>query len=243
MDVMGLVHRFAVAGAVAATLVYAGAASATPLRHATKHKVGRGTSSNWSGYSVDGSGATHVIGTWTEPAVTCAPGENSWSSPWVGIDGDNSTTVEQIGTDSDCVNGTPDYYAWYEMYPKNAVNLSMPINPGDSITGEVTYSAGSFVLKLIDTTTNTTFKTTQTSRKALRTSVEWIMEGPSSGLLSDFGTVAFSGAAATINGTSGALGTFTGAQPITMVRKSGVVRAAPSAISGGSAFNVAWQHA
>jgi len=31
----------------------------------------------------------------------------------------NSTSVEQLGTDSDCDSGTPSYYAWYEMYPNH----------------------------------------------------------------------------------------------------------------------------
>ena len=79
----------------------------TTASHAPRHSFGRSTSTNWSGYAVTGSGANHVIGTWTQPTVTCARGENSWSSPWVGIDGDNSNTVEQIGTDSDCSGGAP----------------------------------------------------------------------------------------------------------------------------------------
>ncbi len=234
---------FAALGCVLAFAPAAMANTGHGIRHAPRHKLGRGTSTNWSGYAVDGTGATDVIGTWTQPAVTCSPGETSWSSPWVGIDGDNSNTVEQTGTDSDCNNGTPSYYAWYEMYPKSLVKLSMTVHPNDSLTGEVTYTGSGFVLKLTDNTTNTTFQTTQSSKKAQRTSVEWIMEGPSTGTLSDFGTVPFSAAAATIGGQTGSLGSFSGAQAITMVNKQGTVRAAPSSISGGSAFSVAWQHA
>ncbi|MEA2198216.1 MAG: hypothetical protein QOJ25_2267 [Solirubrobacteraceae bacterium] len=191
-----------------------------------------------------GTGATNVIGTWTEPAVTCAAGENSWSAPWVGIDGDASNTVEQIGTDSDCQNGTPVYYAWWEMYPKNSVLIPMTVRAGDAMTGQVSYQApGRFVLTLTDTSTHATFSTTQTSKKARRTSVEWIMEGPSSGLLSDFGSVPFGGASATINGQTGGVGSFASADPITMVSQQGITRAAPSNVSGGgSSFGVTWQH-
>lgn len=209
-----------------------------------KHTLGRGTSTNWSGYAVDGTGATRVLGTWTEPTVRCAPGESSWSSPWVGIDGDNSSTVEQIGTDSDCVRGTPRYYAWYEMYPKGLVTVAMAVHPGDSFTGEVSYTpSGTFVLKLVDNTTHApTFTTTQGSKKAQRTSVEWIMEGPSSGLLSDFGLVSFTGAEATIGGQTGSLGSFGSADPITMVTNRETPRAVPSTVSAGTAFGVTWQH-
>src|SRR5581483_4055270 len=98
-------------------------------------------------------------------------------------------------------------------------------HPGDSFTGTVKYTSGtSFALTLTDTTTRASFTTTQNSRKAARNSVEWIMEGPSNGLLSDFGSVAFSATSATIGGQTGGLSSFTGAQSITMVSGSGTVR-------------------
>jgi len=207
-----------------------------------RHGFGRGTSTNWSGYAVTGSGATHVIGTWTAKSVSCRSGENSWSSPWVGVDGDNSNTVEQIGTDSDCQGGTPIYYAWYEMYPKSLVELSMAVHSNDSFTGEVTSgSGGKFTLKLTNNTTHASFQTTQTSKRARRSSVEWILEGPSSGLLSNFGSQPFSAASATIGGRTASLGSLPGADPITMINNQGVQRAVPSSVSGGS-FSVAWKH-
>jgi hypothetical protein len=182
-----------------------------------------------------------VIGSWTQPSATCAAGENSWSSPWVGIDGDNSNTVEQIGTDTDCSNGAPSFYAWYEMYPKSLVVIGgIAVHAGDSFTGEVTAgSGGSYVLHLKDNTTGASFQTTQTSRKAKRTSVEWVMEGPSSGLLTNFGTVGFTANSATISGQTGGLSSFTNADPITMVTRSGAARATPSPVSG-DAFSVRW---
>ena len=212
-------------------------------RHAPKRGFGRGTSTNWSGYAVDGSSATSAIGTWTQPSVTCGIGENSWSSPWVGIDGDNSNTVEQTGTDSDCQNGQPLYYAWYEMYPKRLVTIpmtAMTVTPGHVYTGSVTYSSGSFLLKLTDDNTGATYQTLQSSKKALRSSVEWIMEGPSNGLLSDFGTVSFGSASGTIGGV-GVTPSSSNAQAITMVTSGGTPRAVPSSPSGGS-FSVAWKH-
>jgi hypothetical protein len=229
--------------AVTVVIVAGGVSSARADAGGTrtpKHQVGRGSSANWSGYAVDGTGATQAIGTWTEPAVTCAPGENSWSSPWVGIDGDTSNPVEQTGTDSDCVRGRPVYYAWYEMYPKSLVKLSMAVHPRDSLTGIVTYVGGSsFTLKLTDNSTGASFTTTQTDSKATRTSVEWIMEGPASGILSDFGSVTFSAASATIGGQTAGLSAFAGAHPITMVGPTGTTRAQPSALSA-SGFSVAW---
>src|SRR5436190_1824338 len=93
-------------------------------------------SSNWSGYAVTAASGSvsSVSGSWVVPAVSGAC--TSYSSFWVGIDGYNSSTVEQIGTSSDISNGVPTYYAWYEMYPKYPVNLSMSIEPGDTITAK-----------------------------------------------------------------------------------------------------------
>jgi hypothetical protein len=232
-----------VVAALAVTLVIvAGGVSSARADAGTrtpKHQIARGSSANWSGYAVDGTGATQAIGTWTEPTVTCAAGENSWSSPWVGIDGDTSNPVEQTGTDSDCVRGKAVYYAWYEMYPKSLVKLSMAVHPGDSLTGMVTYAGGSaFTLKLTDNTTKASFTTTQSDKQATRTSVEWIMEGPASGILSDFGSVAFTAASATIGGQTAGLSLFA-AHPITMVGTTGMVRAQPSPLSP-SGFSVTW---
>jgi hypothetical protein len=207
-------------------------------RHGPKRAFGRGTSTNWSGYAVDGSGATNVVGTWVQPSVldNCLSGANSWSSPWVGIDGDNSSTVEQIGTDSDCQSGKPVYYAWYEMYPKSLVPIPYTVTPGDTMTGGVTYNSnGSFTLALSDSTAHWSYATTQFSKKPRRSSVEWIMEGPSSGLLTDFGTANFSSA----SGNFGSQAVTPSGQGITMVSNSGTTRAVPSSASGGS-FSVTW---
>src|SRR5207247_10199029 len=71
-------------------------------RHVPRIRGRFGTSSNWSGYAVDGSNVTDVRGNWTVPAVTLGSGcPDSYSATWLGIDGDNSSTVEQCGTDQD----------------------------------------------------------------------------------------------------------------------------------------------
>jgi Peptidase A4 family len=232
----------AAAAVAVALMVLAGGVSsarAAGMTHALKHKIARGTSTNWSGFAVDGTGATKVTGTWSEPSVSCAPREKSWSSPWVGIDGDTSSTVEQTGTDSDCRNGKATYYAWYEMYPKSLVVISMAVHPMDSFTGTVVYSGSSFTLTLTDNTTRASFSTVQVAKSAARSSVEWIMEGPSNGLLSNFGSVQFSGASATIGGQPASPA---GAQPITMVNAAGTTARAVPNLSSANSFGVTWEH-
>lgn len=243
-------HVFAGIALIALGIVPSAGAAAAPshgLFHPPRHLFGRGTSTNWSGYDVTGSNATHVIGSWTQPRATCSPGENSWSSPWVGIDGDTSNTVEQTGTDTDCSNGQPFYYAWYEMYPKGLVTIgNIAVHPGDGFTGEVTYlGRGSFRLTLTDNTTHASFSTTQSRKRASLASVEAIMEGPSNSGLTKFGSVSFSGVSATINNATNDLGLLSPLDPITMVTSGGATRAQPGSISnpnGGSSFSMAWKH-
>ena len=167
-------------------------------------------SSNWSGYAVTASAnsVSNVAGTWTVPSVSTKT--NGYSSIWVGIDGYSSSTVEQIGTDSDVVNGKATYYAWYEMYPSASMTInSMTVKPGDSITGSVSYDATGkdFVLTIADTTESETFTKTLAVKNAARSSAEWIVEAPSSGYgilpLANFGTATFTDAYATVNGTTG----------------------------------------
>ncbi|HET9718586.1 MAG TPA: G1 family glutamic endopeptidase [Solirubrobacteraceae bacterium] len=213
------------------------------VQHLPRHKLGTGQSTNWSGYSVDGTNATAVTGSWTVQPATCAKRESSWSSPWVGIDGDISSTVEQTGTDTDCSHGTPSYYAWYEMYPKSLVVINHTVSPGDAMTGSVSYDSSGFLLSLSDNTRGWSFSIIQTSTSAARNSVEWIVEGPSNGALTDFGTLNFSADSATISGQTQTLDGFgSSANAITMVGKGGVVRAAPGAVGVKGAFTDTWFH-
>jgi hypothetical protein len=170
------------------------------------------TSTNWSGFAdVTNAGAvTAVSGTWIVPTVTGTGFGHTYSSAWVGIDGYNSSTVEQTGTEMDVVNGQAQYSAWWEMFPGGSVTINpatLAVHPGDSMTGSVTYANGTFTLTLHDNTTGQAFQTQQMLASAQLSSAEWIVEAPSSGSgvlpLANFGSVTFSNASATINGVSG----------------------------------------
>src|SRR3954470_985054 len=128
---VAIVGVLATAVALSAT---GGAASS--MRHGPDHRISNSTSTNWSGYAVTGGRYTRVSSSWTVPSVSCAG--TAYSSFWVGLDGDTSGTVEQTGTDSDCSGSTPQYYAWYEMYPKFPVNFSNPVQAGDNMSASVT---------------------------------------------------------------------------------------------------------
>jgi hypothetical protein len=166
------------------------------------------TSTNWSGYAVaTGTGAvTAVFGSWKVPALTGADG---YAASWVGIDGWTSSTVEQLGTESDMSGGVATYYAWYEMYPADSVTITrLTIHPGDTINASVTYSKGAFTLSLTDASQgNASFSITRAGAGLQRSSAEWIMEAPSDNFgvlpLANFGTESFSSARATISGSTG----------------------------------------
>jgi hypothetical protein len=249
------VTRIAVIVATAAlagltgVLTAPGAGAAGPmhgaLRHpgvAPNHKISNSTSTNWSGYAVTGGTYRTVTASWVQPSVTCS--STAYSSFWVGIDGDTSSTVEQTGSEADCNGSTPVYSSWYEMYPKFPVNFPDPVAPGDHFTGTVTTDGtGSFTVTLQNTTKGWTEQTTQRVRKARLASAEVIAEAPSSSggvlPLANFGTASFSGS--TVNGQT-LTGSTPGIDPITMETSGGTVKAKPSSISNG-AFSVTWKHA
>jgi len=214
------------------------------------------TSTNWSGYAVTGASGsvTDVKGSWIVPAIqgVCSS-TNQYASFWVGIDGFSSNTVEQIATDSDCQNGVPTYYAWFEFYPHPSFTVnSVAIHPGDAISAEVNFAGGRFTVSLTNESTGQSFSTSAKVNSAHRSSAEWIVEAPYSGgilPLADFGTSFFgmdhtrvsSTCYATESGTTGPIGSFSSNVEITMVTSSGAPKAVPSTlVDNGTSFTDAW---
>ena len=186
----------------------------------------------WSGYVAatnisrpQANSVTDVSGSWAVPTVTGPSTGSTYSCIWVGIDGSSDSTVEQIGTEQDVVNGTPVYSAWWEMYSTGKRQLAQPISsmtiePGDSITASVKYISsgahkGKFDLSIVDNSrANDSFSIYASSSKyqsprAQRSSAEWIVEAPTSAVsgnilpLANFGQVTFTNASAVINGVTG----------------------------------------
>jgi len=164
---------------------------------------------NWSGYAVTGANGsvTDVKSSWVVPSVAgmCSGTPEGYAAFWTGIDGWTSNTVEQIGTDSDCVNltgtetATPTYYAWFEFYPQDAYLIgsytsggaceSDCVFPGDKISAEVKFSGSSitgsrhrasrnFSVTISDETRGWSFTTSSSVPGAEQSSAEWIAETP-----------------------------------------------------------------
>jgi hypothetical protein len=204
------------------------------------HGIRYATSTNWSGYAATSGTYTSVSASWTEPTGTCSR-STQYSSFWVGLDGYNSGSVEQTGTDVDCSGGSARYYAWYEMYPAYPVNYSNTVRPGDHLNASVTYLGNNqFRLFIGDTTQGWSHTTTASLSGAARSSAEVIVEAPSSSSgvlpLADFGTASFTGS--TANGS--AIGNAGGVTQIIMVDNAGRAKDSISSLSGGQNFSATW---
>ena len=202
-----------------------------------------------------------VYGSWIVPTVSGSSSGTTYSAVWVGIDGSSDSTVEQIGTEQDVVNGTPVYSAWWEMYstgnqqPVQPIS-SMTIEPGDSITASVQYITsgtymGDFYLSIVDNTRSESFSTYESSSAtqsplAQRTSAEWIVEAPTVGSsvadLANFGSVTFTNATAVINGVSGPIDSSSWqSEAINMVSSNGVAYDTTSVLTNsGTSFVVTY---
>ncbi len=218
-------------------------------------------STNWSGYSVTGpkNSISVASGSWTVPSVTCPATGSQYSSFWVGIDGFNSNTVEQTGTDSDCSNGVAQYYAWFEYYPHAAFyagpGTGISVKPGDVMSASVTFSSPNIFTVTIDNGRGGHFTTAQRVN-AQRSSAEWIAEAPSGSggvlAIANFNQAFFTNSKATRSGKSALIAAFLepGAtvatsnivQSLTMVQSNGA-GGQPSGLGTGNAggdFSVAY---
>jgi hypothetical protein len=203
------------------------------------------TSSNWAGYAATGSNGhfTSVAADWVQPTGHCTGGDQ-YAAFWVGLDGYSSSTVEQTGSEVDCVGRTAQYYAWYEMYPGPSENYSNTVKAGDHFTATVTYLSGeNFSLYIADTTQGWSHTTdaSLTSTPA-RSSAEVIVEAPcctaGGGILplTDFGTMSFTGS--TANGS--AIGNAGGLTEIIMIDNEGRDKDTISSLTGGENFSATW---
>lgn len=191
---------------------------------------------------------TAVSASWVVPNVSGNGQTTTADGTWIGIGGAMTSDLIQTGTqDIVSASGLVSMATFYELLPNAAVTIrNIAVSPGDSITAAITeISSGTWTIAITDNTDSESYTTTVAYNSSL-SSVEWIEEDPSysNGTqvpLDTFGSVSFSDASATVDGTSVVLASIKSSS-ITLVTSSGRVLAVPSAISAATnGFSVTQQ--
>lgn len=206
-------------------------------------------STNWSGYLKTNCTFTAVSGAWTVPTpISTSTTDTSIDAAWIGIGGVTSDDLIQVGTeDAVATDGTIDSAVFYELLPDLPhYPTSITVSPGDHVSAAISEtSTNRWLINITNTTNSKTFSTTVTYSSS-HDSAEWIEEDPSfasGGLVpfDDFGTVTFTNASATGNGTVGALAD---ASSIRLVDSHHRTVASPTAVTGAGSdtFSVVRRH-
>ncbi|HEY2437122.1 MAG TPA: G1 family glutamic endopeptidase [Solirubrobacteraceae bacterium] len=248
-----------------ACLVVAAIASSIALLPSAAEAQSSTRSQNWAGYALHGQAFQGVSARWRQPYATCGS-KTTYSAMWVGLGGYalTSTTVEQVGTELDCVGGRPRSSGWFELAPSPAHTIHVGLRPGDLVSASVTTSRGQVTVAISDLTSNHTFQRTVSpnGQPLDLSSAEWILEAPSECILgtsacqtlplADFNSARFTAAhAQPIGGTVGTISTAGGETtkislgpkgPVYITNHPGEVpvgTATPSSLSSdGSSFAV-----
>lgn len=205
----------------------------------------------WSGYLDEGDKYTSISAHWTVPTVTCNGSANRWDAQWIGIDGGNGDgTVEQIGTEYWCRNGTePVYLGWWEMWNVQNTPSSEPgelttpnylISAGDTMSASINVVGTVWTLKIADLTQNWSYPIRITSPHPVpdESTAEWIVERQTG--LPDFHTTTFRDATVVANGRRGPI-----TEPSTIaleIANGSTVNVRPGPLSpSGASFTDVWR--
>ncbi|MDH6114679.1 hypothetical protein P3T36_001031 [Kitasatospora sp. MAP12-15] len=229
---------------VAATLLTAALAASAPTAAAAARggfphfDHGVRADEFWAGYTETGDTFTSVSAQWRVPSLDCDSTPDSVVSPWVGLDGFDSDTVEQIGFDQDCSNGRVKYEPWVEMYPKHSVYFDETMEAGDHIAASVDVDGQDFTLTETDSTQGWSKTYHETGDYQLN-SAEVILEDLGSGIqpVADFGALNFTDATANDQSLGDA-----GTPNSTDLTRSGTRLTANSQLDGDQ-FSIRWRHA
>jgi len=172
---------------------------------------------------------------------------------WIGLDGvSNNAVPEQIGTISDCWNGSPTYWSWEEdpsISSSSSTNHALQAIPdtssGDQITASIVYMGNSeYQLSLKDSTSDESRTFTVFIHNAPRGSAEWILEAFSDintgkeMTLPIFRPVTFADCSASVNNVAGSI-TQNNGQPLNMVDGNGNIIATTQNLNqAGTSFQV-----
>ncbi len=141
--------------------------------------VSSATSANWSGYVATPGPMTAASGTFNVPSVGTSSG-TTYTSIWVGIDGDTNNDLIQAGIQVEYTPGSGvTVFPWWEILHASETPISsMTVSVGDQITVAIDeVSSGMWSIEVADDTMHQSFTTTE-SYSGPGTSAEWIVERP-----------------------------------------------------------------
>ncbi len=221
----------------------------TPLPSGTNGSNGNNpaaissTTTNWAGYVSDsGAAYTSISGSWKVPSVSASSGLPAANATWIGIGGNNSNDLIQVGTQNIVSSGQVATSAFYEELPNVSTTVpGVTVHAGDTITASLQKtSSGQWAITIRDVTNGESYSTTVTYNSS-ESSAEWIEEAPSVNNsiipLDSFGSVTFTGATTTQNGSAVSIAN-SSPQAITMDTATGQALTTTSGINGGGSFTV-----
>jgi hypothetical protein len=225
-----------------------------PHTRAADAPANLGVSANWSGYVATGARFSGVAGSWTVPSARCLTSSRRATAAafWVGLGGalPGSRRIEQVGTAYGCnLDGSVTHFAWYELWPKRPVPLSMDVEAGDRIRASVRLDGVKATLTLVDLTSGRRFSRTTRVPLPDASSAEWIGEAPAVETavgtrlvpLTTFSRVTFSRATASANGRTAAIGDRAWTATRVKLGSAHRLRVVPTALgAGGRAFSLRW---
>jgi len=201
------------------------------------------TTDNWSGYVSTGGTYTTVSGSWKVPSVVASTDPVASDATWIGIGGDTSDDLIQVGTQNVVEDGQVTPGSFYEQLPDTSQAVpNLSVSAGDTITASIKeVSAGEWSISIEDVTNGESYTNT-VAYNSSESSAEWVEEAPSDGSsivpLDEFGTVTFTGGSTTKNGSTVSIAG-SDAQALTMDNEEGQAVATTSVLNtNGDGFVV-----
>lgn len=201
------------------------------------------TTMNWAGYVSKGGTYTAISGSWQIPSVTVGSDSAASDATWIGIGGDTSSDLIQVGTENIVEDGQVASSTFFEELPNSSENIpTVTVSAGDKVSASITEVAtGEWNISINDLTNGESYSNTVYYNSS-ESSAEWVEEAPSDGSsiipLDEFGSVTFTGGSTVENGKTVSI-SGSNAQVLTMDNGAGQALTATSALqNNGGSFTV-----
>lgn len=201
------------------------------------------TTSNWAGYVSSGGTYTAITGSWKVPNVSSDTSSVSADATWIGIGGNTSNDLIQVGTQNEVDSGQVTPGSFYEQLPNASQTVpGVNVQAGDTITASIKeIASGEWNISITDLTNGESFSN-NVAYNSSASSAEWIEEAPSDTTsiipLDSFGAVTFTNGTTTENGNTVSIAG-SQAQAYTMDNTAGQALTATSSLdSTGESFTV-----